>query len=275
MSDYKKCLICSERVVFVFKMIILKKYTVSYFYCDNCGFLKTEKPYWLNEAYQDAISDSDTGIVKRNIENSKRLIPFLNGICNPSGEFVDISGGYGLLTRLLRDKGFNCFSTDKYCQNIFAKDFEPEDGMKADCLFAFEVLEHIDNAASFFKEYFNKFKCKTVIFTTETFDGAPPFMDWWYYSFETGQHISFYQKRTLQEIAELLGCKYYRISNCWHLITDKVLPLYMKQVLLNKYLRLIYSIWLKICCKRNSKTLEDNYLILQKQKIGNVKNNIS
>jgi len=36
------------------------------------------------------------------------------------------------------------------------------------------------------------------IFTTELFEGTPPAPShWWYYSFETGQHIAFFQRRAL------------------------------------------------------------------------------
>ena len=43
----------------------MDKYDVKYFLCGNCGFVFTEEPYWLNEAYKSAINISDTGIVTR------------------------------------------------------------------------------------------------------------------------------------------------------------------------------------------------------------------
>ncbi|MDM9385349.1 methyltransferase domain-containing protein [Chlorogloeopsis sp. ULAP01] len=85
---------------------------------------------------------------------------------NGKGKFLDVSGGYGLLTRLMRDIGFDCYTTDKYCQNLFAKAFEPTDKFEADALFAFEVLEHIENPLKFLSKIFMKSGCKTLIFST-------------------------------------------------------------------------------------------------------------
>ena len=34
---------------------VLNKYNVKYFQCSNCGFVQTENPYWLAEAYKEAM----------------------------------------------------------------------------------------------------------------------------------------------------------------------------------------------------------------------------
>jgi len=53
--------------------MILNKYTIDYFHCPNCGFLQTQEPFWLDEAYKDPINISDTGYLSRNIYLSKKL----------------------------------------------------------------------------------------------------------------------------------------------------------------------------------------------------------
>jgi hypothetical protein len=45
-----------------FRHTVLRKYDVQYFQCGGCGFLQTETPYWLDEAYSSAIVTADTGI---------------------------------------------------------------------------------------------------------------------------------------------------------------------------------------------------------------------
>lgn len=66
-----KCKICNHKTKNIFTAKILNKYNIKYYYCDHCGFLQTEEPYWLKEAYNDSISITDTGIMSRNISSSK------------------------------------------------------------------------------------------------------------------------------------------------------------------------------------------------------------
>ena len=56
------------------KDLCIIKYQIDYFFCKNCGFLQTEKPYWLEEAYKDSINDSDTGYLQRNVLFSKKTL---------------------------------------------------------------------------------------------------------------------------------------------------------------------------------------------------------
>jgi len=43
------CKICSSNSSHIFSHDVLKKYNVKYFKCENCGFIQTENPYWLEE----------------------------------------------------------------------------------------------------------------------------------------------------------------------------------------------------------------------------------
>ena len=101
------CRICNQKTKEIFFSQLLKKYEVKYFLCENCGLLQTEKPYWLDEAYNEAIATADTGLVSRNIGISNRLTLLLLQMLGTSGRYIDIAGGTGLLTRLMRDVGFD------------------------------------------------------------------------------------------------------------------------------------------------------------------------
>src|ERR1039458_7151861 len=115
------------------------------------------------------------------------------------------------------------------------------DGFKADALFAFEVLEHVIDTYQFIKDMFNKYHCKTLIFSTLTFENLIPSSDWWYYSFETGQHINFYQLRTLSQLAKSLDCNFYTLNPSLHIFTNKELSKLTCLLLFNKYLRRLYA----------------------------------
>ena len=45
-----ECNICGNSSAFLFEAEVLNKYDAKYFKCQNCGFIQTENPYWLNEA---------------------------------------------------------------------------------------------------------------------------------------------------------------------------------------------------------------------------------
>ena len=68
-----KCKICTQTTKQIFTAKILNKYDIKYYHCEYCGFLQTEEPYWLDEAYKDPITLTDTGYLQRNILLSKKL----------------------------------------------------------------------------------------------------------------------------------------------------------------------------------------------------------
>lgn len=116
-----RCEAGSSRSERVFGGTVLKKYEVGYYECAQCGFIQTEDPYWLEEAYSNVISDGDLGPVNRAIIGSRNVEAVILTCFDPNAEFVDWGGGYGLFTRLMRDNGYDFYWHDTYCQNLFAK----------------------------------------------------------------------------------------------------------------------------------------------------------
>ena len=88
-----KCKICHRETKYIFSAKILNKYNIKYYHCNNCGFLQTEEPYWLDEAYQEAINISDTGIMLRNISLSKIATLIISFLFNKKAKFLDYAGG--------------------------------------------------------------------------------------------------------------------------------------------------------------------------------------
>jgi hypothetical protein len=258
MAEEVKCPISGEPMDHAFTATVLGIHAVKFFYCGHCGLLKSEAPYWLEEAYREAISATDTGLVGRNIGNAASLEIILETLFSGKGNFLDVAGGYGLLARLLRDKGFDCYTTDKYCENIFAQSFEPGAGFKADALFAFEVFEHIEDPLRFLQEAFQLYECRTMIFSTETFSGGIPSKDWWYYGFESGQHITFYQQRTLALMAKSVGCRYYKINSSLRMITDLDMSKWQRLLLFKKILSRPYAAYIRHRRRGLSRTWDDH-----------------
>jgi hypothetical protein len=188
-----------------FKARLLARYDVEFYYCPSCQHLRSETPYWLNEAYTEAITRADTGLVMRNLNIARLLRVVLFELFDSNGRFLDTAGGTGLLTRLLRDMGFDAWWEDPYCQNIMAAGFEaPPDAEGFEAVTAFEALEHMVDPMAFISSAVERSRTRSLIFTTELFDDTPPPTDWWYYAFPVGQHISFFSRNTLQEAARRL-----------------------------------------------------------------------
>ncbi|MGI9179357.1 MAG: class I SAM-dependent methyltransferase [Longimicrobiaceae bacterium] len=256
------CSICGSQTRLQHRDQVLGKYEVAYFYCDRCGLLQTEEPYWLKEAYADAIADSDTGLVTRNIALAVRLSSVLYSFFDPRARYVDVGGGYGVLTRLMRDVGFDFFWSDPYCDNLFARGFEaePEAG-PYEAITAFEVMEHLRDPLGFIRQHLAEYGSSTFIFSTELYQGMPPPPgSWAYYAPGTGQHISFYQRRTLQVMADRLSLSCYS-RGYFHVLTERRLnPLLYKVAASKASVSLLPLLRLKL----GSRTLSDRELVLQR-----------
>lgn len=263
MSKSHSCPICATQMNDKFCATVLGKYEANYEDCPNCGLLRARNPFWLDEAYTEAINQSDTGLVMRNFVSASKVtnILFFGLDYRANHKFVDIAGGYGLLTRLMRDFGFDFYWADKFCQNLVALGFEykPEIGA-CDALTAMEVMEHIADPIGFVRESFVDYGANTLIFTTELYGGCPPKpQDWWYYSFETGQHISFYQKRTLQYIANELGLHFISAHGI-HIFSKKKINSILIYLITTKIATIILP-WV-VRFLNGSKTISDHRQIL-------------
>ncbi len=178
-----RCPICDSVMRDAFSARLLEKYEVAYHQCPECGLLQTEEPYWLDEAYSEAIAVADTGLVMRNSSLASKLAVLLYLRFEPRGAYLDVAGGYGMLARLMRDYGFDYYWDDKFCQNLLARGFEADKSTQPFvALTAFEVLEHVHDPLAFIQEKMGQHGSRTLIFTTELYeDGEPPPNDWWYY----------------------------------------------------------------------------------------------
>lgn len=198
-----KCKICESNLSKVFTGRLLNKYDVSFYSCPGCFNLSTEKAYWLPEAYQNPINESDLGLLGRNVFLSK-IVSILCFFNSKKNTYLDYAGGYGVFTRLMRDVGFDFYWNDEYTTNLFSKGFGLKENtftQKFDLLTSFETLEHFEDPCAEFKEMLelsDNILISTLLFKSNE---IPKFPDWWYYGAEHGQHISFFTVETLTALA--------------------------------------------------------------------------
>lgn len=205
---------------------ILNKYDIKYFNCGKCGFIQTEDPYWLKEIYSDAIKQSDIGLLKRNIDLLNPTRAVIKFQFNKKGKFVDYGAGYGIFVRMMRDAGFDFYWSDKYCDNLFAKDFEAADAKTAkakyEMLTAYEVFEHLEDPIQETEEMLKY--SDSIMFSTYLLPSHKPKPgEWWYYGPDHGQHISIYTKQSLKILGGRFNLNLYSNDKSIHLLSKRKL----------------------------------------------------
>ncbi len=211
------CKVCGTPSAFFGRTDVLRKYSVQYFRCERCGFIQTEEPYWLEEAYSAAIAIQDVGIMQRNLANCEVTSAVLNLLFPKWSSAIDFGGGHGVLVRLMRDKGFNFYWSDLHATNDYACGFECQEGLTYDFLTAFEVLEHLTDPVADLSELMSI--SDNVFVSTYTLpEPAPRLPDWWYYVPTTGQHIAFYTAEALRILAARFGRSLLSVGP-YHLFT--------------------------------------------------------
>jgi hypothetical protein len=212
----RECPVCGDGMEHRFTTRVLGRHTAAFDLCRGCEFLQARDPFWLAEAYSSPISLLDTGLVARNLAVASRLANVLQFGLPEQGEglYLDYAGGYGLLTRLMRDRGFDFYWADKYAENLFARGFEYQSAMEpCRAVTAIELLEHSVNPIEIVSEAMRMGHSNVLLASTELFIAPPPEPSaWWYYAFETGQHISFFTENTLRALARRSGLKVAALS---------------------------------------------------------------
>ena len=196
------CRLCGGSLTNKFSKKLLEKYSINFYECEECKSLQTEKPYWLEEAYADWLTNFDTGVYGR--VSKTFLVSFT--ICKlfKLKNVLDYGGGDGLFCRIMRDYYLNCFSYDKFSKNIYSKEFLNQNFTTPDLLTSYEAVEHFAQPMEEFKKIFS-LKPKIFLMTTAIYKNQN--QNWDYLEADTGQHIFFYSKKSLEFIAKKFNYK--------------------------------------------------------------------
>jgi hypothetical protein len=213
------CKLCQSEMDEIYQAKMLGKYDVLYFHCPDCEFIQTEKEFWLEEAYHESINISDTGYLRRNLVLTKVVTSILMLFFPSNVKCLDYAGGYGVFVRMMRDIGYDFFWQDKYTQNIFSRGFEQSHQEQFGVVTTFESFEHFDKPLN---EIENMLKLSdSILFSTILYGNQIPQPDWPYFGLEHGQHIAFYNLKSLTQLAKKYQLYFYSDRKSVHLFTKK------------------------------------------------------
>jgi hypothetical protein len=199
------------------RRVLHGRYDADYCECADCQALQVPDPHWLDEAYRDEAApqawNPDVGRFMRNFSAFCYLAALReSGALPPAPRLLDYGGGYGLLTRMLRDAGFDAWLADPYVPRPY---FAPEHSLpdlalvpdaSFDAATAFEVFEHLTDPRAVGATLRRLLRPEGILaLSTEVYEPDRHGPDWNYLSCEAGQHVTFWSRDALRRLARGLG----------------------------------------------------------------------
>ncbi len=209
--------------------MVLRRHVAIYDRCSTCGLISVRSPTWLEEAYSSAISTLDVGLLDRAVSIAPVVELVVRATGSRGGRFLDWAGGYGTLTRLLRDRGLDFRHRDDFCENLFAQGFEGDLTTTYDLVTAVEVLEHLRDPVV---ELAAVARSTNLLLVTTVLlpDPAPAHDAWWYFAPHSGQHITFFTPSALRALAARLGFR-VAVGRSTHLFYRDDVPVILRLLL--------------------------------------------
>ena len=215
MTRIRKCPICHSQVRDFSQLLIRGKFEGRYLKCTSCNFIHAENPSWLEGSFTDALNSLDIGSVDRCNIVADFVEVLANSLKVDNPKVLDWGGGYGLLTRILRDRGVRCSHYDPYTESLFAENIDLQSGSKFDLIVLSEVMLHITDPVSTLTELLKL--SDNIMFTAVI---APPDVtpEWWYFMPDTGQHVAIFSQQTIPELGSALKVNTLSDKQFFHLV---------------------------------------------------------
>lgn len=190
--------------------------------CNSCEFTYFAKPAWLAQSFKSRLTDPDVGVLDRNLVVGDFLSALIPRLGLADGTIVDWGAGYGILSRLMRDRGFDFLHHEEFAEPIFYSPRFEEGTCKADLLTLSEVALHFDNPK---REFRTLAQISDRIFFTALVPPTNPSLDWWYLMPSTGLHVAFYPIKAMKKLADHLDMHLTTDGRFFHLLHREPLPL--------------------------------------------------
>jgi len=216
MNSKKICPICHSESKHFTTLTIRDGIPGEYYSCNSCKFIHAENASWLEGSFTDALNSLDIGSVDRCNIVADFVEVLANSLKVDNPRVLDWGGGYGLLTRILRDRGVRCAHYDPYTEPLFAKNIDLQSDARFDLIVLSEVMLHMTDPVSTLTELLKL--SDNIIFTAVI---APPDVtpDWWYFMPDTGQHVAIFSRQTIPELGVALKVNTLSDNQFFHLVS--------------------------------------------------------
>lgn len=203
------------------KFLKLAGIPVYYAMCRACGFCWCPELHdWPLAKFEECIYNDDYVLVdpdylearpKANAGMLRLMFPAMTF----SARHLDYGGGNGLLSKLLRESGWNSRSYDPFAD----KAVQLEELGKFDLITAFEVFEHVPDVRRLLADLKSLLSDNgLILFSTLLSDGnihPNQRISWWYAAPRNG-HISLFSRGALSRLAGNGGFKFGSFSAVFH-----------------------------------------------------------
>jgi hypothetical protein len=254
MESQELCVICSESTEFLFGYQVRGEHQALLFECLACHFTYIANPHWLEDSFSSDLNDLDIGSVDRCLVLADFVEVLIQSMKLSKLRFLDWGGGYGLLSRIMRDRGLDFVSHDIYTRPLFVESTSISNSETFELITMSEVALHLVDPVPVFTKIMES--TDTLVFTAVIAPTVIP-NDWWYLMPDTGQHVAFYHAETLQALAKKLDVQVTSDGRFFHVLHRNDLGI--KSRLIIKYRPLAFAFaWLGTTVKLVKRGLGKN-----------------
>jgi hypothetical protein len=247
------CLACGSPAT-AHQSVLIRGRETDLFRCPKCGMFFFPQPTWLPEVYAEPISDLDIGLPLRCINHARIAEAIIRAERMQERPHLDWAGGYGLLTRLVRDRGLDMRHYEEYADNIFARGFEGGLGSSYGAITAIEVFEHLEQPLAALTALSEA--ADMVIVSTELVPAGMTDLGSWWYVGPCGQHIAFFTEAALRAMADQCGYQLTSNGKSIHVFHRRRLRLTTRLILRDVRSSILAARLLRL--KQRSKSLRDS-----------------
>ncbi len=202
---------------------------IYYTRCGNCGFCFAPDMHgwsmdeFASRIYNDQYARVDPEYVDIRPRANASHLAAMVGAEATGISHLDYGGGNGLLSRLLRESGWDSASYDPFVD----RELDIASLPRVDLITAYEVFEHVPDVGRLMRDLKALLNDDgLILFSTLLSDGniaAHQRLNWWYASPRNG-HISLYSRDSLYYLAKRSGLKFGSFSQNFHVFWRSVPP---------------------------------------------------